>query len=76
MPRLSRVTARQLLRALKKLGWYEQRQTGSHLVLRHDGLPSARVVIPMHAREIILPKTLASILEQAGVTADELRDLL
>jgi hypothetical protein len=30
----------------------------------------------MHAREIILMKTLASILEQAEMTADELRELL
>jgi hypothetical protein len=29
----------------------------------------------MHAREIIFAKTLASILDQAGITADELREL-
>ena len=76
MPRLPRVTARQLLRALKRGGWYEHHQTGSHLVLRHADKPNARVVVPMHAREIILVKTLVSILEQAEMTADELRELL
>jgi predicted RNA binding protein YcfA (HicA-like mRNA interferase family) len=45
------------------------------LVLKHPDKPGARVVVAMHAREIILVKTLASILEQAGLTADELREL-
>jgi predicted RNA binding protein YcfA (HicA-like mRNA interferase family) len=61
---------------LKKAGWYEHRQTGSHLVLRHPAKSGSHVVVAMHAREIIFPKTLAAILEQAGMTADELRALL
>ncbi len=76
MPRLPRVTARRLIRALKRVGWYEHRQRGSHLVLKHPDKPEARVVVSMHSREIILPKTLAAILEQAGVTSDDLRELL
>jgi predicted RNA binding protein YcfA (HicA-like mRNA interferase family) len=32
--------------------------------------------VPRHAGVIIKPKTLASILEQASVTVDQLRDLL
>jgi len=32
--------------------------------------------VPAHAGETLKPKTLAAILEQAGVTVDELRDTL
>jgi predicted RNA binding protein YcfA (HicA-like mRNA interferase family) len=36
----------------------------------------AVVTIPVHSGEIIKPKTLKSILDQAGMTVDELRALL
>jgi predicted RNA binding protein YcfA (HicA-like mRNA interferase family) len=32
--------------------------------------------VPMHAREIIPPGTLGAILTQAGLSVDELRELL
>ena len=44
--------------------------------LKHPNKPEARVVLPMHSREIIFVKTLASILEPAELTADELIELL
>jgi len=34
------------------------------------------VTVPVHAGEILHPKTLLSILEQARITLDEFRDLL
>jgi predicted RNA binding protein YcfA (HicA-like mRNA interferase family) len=73
--RLPRVTAPQLLRALRRAGWYPDHQTGAHLFLRHEGRPGT-VVLPMHARRIIKPKTLQSVLDQAGLTGDELIILL
>jgi predicted RNA binding protein YcfA (HicA-like mRNA interferase family) len=46
---------------------------GSHCKLRH---PERRgtVIVPLHSR--VRPGTLSSILQQAGVSVDELRDLL
>ena len=74
-PKLPRITARELLRALHRAGWAEDHQTGSHLFLRHPSRPGTAIV-PIHARVVIKPKTLQSILDQAGLSVDELRDLL
>ncbi len=61
---------------MERAGWYVERQRGSHIVLRHPDKPEARVTLSIHSRETILPKTLVSILDQAGMTVKELRDLL
>jgi len=45
-------------------------------VLKHPDKPASRVVVPMHAGETLYPKTLLSILEQAGMTVEAFRDLL
>lgn len=74
-PKLPRITAAELLRALFRDGWYRAHQVGSHLALRHDGRPG-KVTVPVHAGAILAPKTLQSILDQTGLTADQLRDLL
>jgi predicted RNA binding protein YcfA (HicA-like mRNA interferase family) len=74
-PKLPRITARDLVRALRRAGWYDDRQVGSHLTLRHPNRPGA-VQVPMHVGDVLAPKTLQSALDQAGMTTDELRELL
>lgn len=59
-----------------RAGWYEHRRRGSHVTLKHPAKPGARVTIAIHARETVFPKTLASILDQAGLTAEEFSELL
>ena len=54
-------------KALLRLGFERQRQTGSHLILRRA---SRTVVVPQYRP--LKPGTLRSILEQAGVTLEEL----
>jgi len=61
---------------LMRVGWYEDRRRGSHVHLTHRDTPGARVTVSIHAREIVLPKTLLRILDQAGLTVDEFRGLL
>ncbi len=75
MPRLPRVTAADLLRALRRDGWEIDRQRGSHVQLVHSTKPGL-VTVPSHAGRTIPLGTLRRILDQAGLTADELRDLL
>lgn len=75
MPRLPRVTAAELLRALHRDGWEDTRQSGSHLLLRHPTKPG-RVLVSRHAGKTLKPKTLQTILDDASLTADELRELL
>jgi predicted RNA binding protein YcfA (HicA-like mRNA interferase family) len=72
--RLPVITAEQLRRALLRAGWYEVRQTGSHLRLRHDEHPED-VTIAMHSGDIPTG-TLRSIIRQSGLTTDDLRELL
>ena len=74
-PRLPVVEARDLVRVARKLGFELDRQKGSHAVFRR-ATDNARIVIPLHAGRSIRPKTLTGILEDMGITADQLRDLL
>ncbi len=68
------ITAAELVRALRRDGWYPDHQTGSHLFLRHANKPGT-VIVPAHSGVIIKPGTLQSILRQAGMDAEELRRL-
>ena len=60
------VTGDQAVRALRRLGFVEIRQTGSHRILRKEG---RTVVVPQH-RPIKLG-TLKGLIEQAGLTSEE-----
>jgi predicted RNA binding protein YcfA (HicA-like mRNA interferase family) len=75
-PRLPRISAKDLIRALKRDGWYESRQVGSHLVMKNSAKPGRRVVVPVHAGKDIRPGLLSSILEDAGMTVEDLERLL
>jgi len=70
MPKLPRISSREAIRALKRLGFEEVRQTGSHLVLKRDtddGVIGG--VVPVH--QDLRVGTLSSILKQAQVTPEE-----
>ena len=56
MGRLPRITAVQLLRALRRDGWQQVRQSGSHATFRHP-VKLGSVTVPRHAGVIIKPKT-------------------
>lgn len=73
--RLPRVTSDEVLRALARDGWFISRQSGSHAVLRHP-TRRGRVVVPRHRGKTLKLATIASILEQAGLSAEEFRELL
>jgi predicted RNA binding protein YcfA (HicA-like mRNA interferase family) len=61
----------EVCRALKRLGFEFVRQTGSH---RHYTKASLHPCVPMHRS--LKPKTLQSILKQAGITIEELLKFL
>ncbi len=71
MTRVPAITARQLVAALRRLGFEDARQTGSHLVMKR-AMPPARVVVPMHAGRDLKRGTLAAILDDAGIDVDTL----
>ena len=70
MPRLPRISSLELIRVLERLGFYQVRQTGSHIVLKKP-LPDGEIVcvVPLH-RELKIG-TLSGILKQAKVTPGE-----
>jgi predicted RNA binding protein YcfA (HicA-like mRNA interferase family) len=74
MPPLPAVTPSQVVKALEKLGFYQRRQHGSHLVMVRDGF-HGRPVVPMHNGDI-KKGTLRSIIRQAGITVEEFVALL
>ena len=74
MSRLPRATPREVVAALRRAGFEEVRQRGSHLHLYHPDRDTL-MTVSMH-RGTLKPKTLTSILKQAGLTAEELRELL
>lgn len=75
MAKLPVLSARKLLRALGRAGFEVVAQRGSHIRLNGRRHGRMRVVIvPNHAE--IAPGTLQSILRQAGMTREELDDLL
>jgi len=74
MTRLPRVYGKDVVNALKRVGFKLSHIRGSHHYLRRPG--SGLVSVPVHAGEILDIKTLKSILEQAGLTVEELVDLL
>ena len=72
-PKLPRVTASELLRALKRDGWEVQRQRGSHLILAHPSKVGL-LVVPMHTGQLKVG-LVADTLKDAGLTPDDLRRL-
>ncbi len=74
MSRLPRsLSGNEVVRALRRAGFYFKRQKGSHIVLRRDE-PFAQVVVP--AQRSLDTGTLASVLDGAGFTAEEFSELI
>lgn len=55
----------EILRILKEDGWVEKNQRGSHLQLVHP-TKKGKVTVP-HPKKDLDPKTVQSILKQAGL---------
>lgn len=64
-----------MVRALLRAGWRRDHQRGAHVYLRYPER-AGLVTVPVHAGETIKPKTLGSILDQAGLSVEDLRRLL
>ncbi|MDO8516091.1 MAG: type II toxin-antitoxin system HicA family toxin [bacterium] len=75
VPKLPRIPASLVIRVLKRAHFYIFHQSGSHIQLRHMSNPRLRITIPFHRKDLA-PKTLKSIIKQAGMTVDEFIKLL
>ena len=74
MTRLPVVSGREAARVFAKLGYQEDRQTGSHLVLRHQDPPHRRLTVPDHKE--VAKGTLRSLIREAGLTVEQFQALL
>jgi len=73
--RLPRITGKDTLAALRRAGFSVVRTHGSHHYPYHKG-NDILVTVPVHAGRTLAPKTLQSILKQAGITAEQLAEFL
>lgn len=62
------------VKAFAKIGYQLDRQTGSHMILRHVDPPYRRLTVPNH--KTLAKGTLRSLIREAGVTVDEFIALL
>jgi predicted RNA binding protein YcfA (HicA-like mRNA interferase family) len=74
MSRLPRVTAREVIAALRRAGFIETVASGGHRQSRR-GTGGGRVTVPMHGDTLEIG-LLHSILQQPGLTGEEFIALL
>ena len=72
--KLPRIKAGNIIRVLERKGFVLVRQSGSHKIYRNN--EGKRVTIPYHSGKILHPKVLKSIMRDAEIGMDELRELL
>ena len=76
MKNLPALNARKVIKVLKKAGFIEDRQKGSHLILINPAT-NKRTVIPVHQGKTIKKPLLQSIIENdAGLTVEEFLKLV
>lgn len=75
MAKLPSLTAIKVIRVLKRIGFQEDRQKGSHLVLIHH-ITKARTVVPVHRGRTLKDPLLRAILRDAGLSVDEFLKLI
>lgn len=70
MAKLKRVSGQEVVKALERMGYFQARQRGSHVIMKKI-LPEGAVgcVVPMH-REVATG-TLLSLLKQARIAPEE-----
>jgi predicted RNA binding protein YcfA (HicA-like mRNA interferase family) len=70
--KLPALKPKKVIKALERAGFDVHHTTGSHYILKREKL---RVTVAYHGKDL-KPRTLASIIEQAGLTVEEFLDLL
>ena len=74
MTRLPRLTGKEVVRVLEKVGFHVMRTRGSHAFLKH---PDGRATtVPVHAGEVIGPGLFRSILRDVELSVEDLLRLI
>ncbi|AKA49183.1 hypothetical protein IX51_08805 [uncultured archaeon] len=75
MPKAPVVTAEKLIKVLAKKGFVFERQKGSHVRLSRQS-DKKQVTLPVHPGRPLPRRVLESILDVAGISHEELVELL
>jgi predicted RNA binding protein YcfA (HicA-like mRNA interferase family) len=75
MPKLPSLSPQRVITILEKKGFLLKRVTGSHYIFAHPET-KRRVTVPFHSSQDVARGTLIQILEDAGISREELQDLL
>ena len=70
---LPRITAREIIAVLEKVGFLFIRQSGSHKIYKNS--EGKRVTVPFHGNKILHPKVLKSIIKDAEISIDQLEKI-
>lgn len=73
--RFPAVTAKQVVKVLRKIDFELKRQSGSHAIYQRPR-DKRRTVVPIHSTKALKRKTLKAILDDARLTMDEFTKLL
>ena len=73
MSKFPRLTAKEVIAVLEKLGFYLSRQSGSHKIYKNN--ERKRVTVPFHGNKALHPKILKSILKDAEIEIGDLKKL-
>ena len=68
--RQPRVTADEIIKVLRSIGFEKIDQSGSHQKWKHP-LTGKQTIVAYHSGEIMRPKTFKKILEGAGLSVDD-----
>lgn len=74
MTRLPTLNARKIIQALERAGFVFDRHAGSHYILRHP-VTRRTTGVPIHGKDV-KRNLMKEILQQAGLTEDQFRNLL
>ena len=74
MSYLPRISGREVVKALRKIGYEFDHQRGSHIVLRSTTPPHRRLTVPDH--DELAKGTMRSIIRQAGLSVEDFKALL
>ena len=74
MPKLPIISGIKAVKALTRVGFSIDHQTGSHIIMRKDGSKSVTISVPKHKE--MKAGTLRILIKQAGLTVEEFLKLL
>jgi len=75
MPKLPPLSTQKVIAVLEEKGFVLKKVTGSHYIFA-NAETKRRVTVPFHSSQDVARGTLLQILKDAGISREELQDLL